>query len=73
MCRFYLLGIGFLLIRPFKYSNLCLLSQSISEKAILKYLTKNVDSRSQRKTNITRYHLHVESKQMIQMNLFTKM
>ena len=27
---------------------------------------------SQRKTNIIRYHLHVESKKMIQMNLFTK-
>ena len=27
---------------------------------------------SKRKTNIIWYHLHVESKQMIQMNLFTK-
>ena len=27
---------------------------------------------SQRKTNIICYHLHVESKKMIQMNLFTK-
>ena len=26
----------------------------------------------QRKTNITRYHLYVESTEMIQMNLFTK-
>ena len=26
----------------------------------------------QRKTNIKRYHLYVESKKMIQMNLFTK-
>ena len=27
---------------------------------------------SQRKTNIIRYHLCVESKKMVQMNLFTK-
>ena len=27
---------------------------------------------SQTKTNITGYHLHVETKKMIQMNLFTK-
>ena len=27
---------------------------------------------SQRKTNIILYHLYVESKKMIQMNLFTK-
>ena len=27
---------------------------------------------SQRKTNTIRYYLHVESKKMIQMNLFTK-
>ena len=27
---------------------------------------------SQIKTNIMRYHLHVESKNMVQMNLFTK-
>ena len=27
---------------------------------------------NQRKTNVTWYHLHVESKKVIQMNLFTK-
>ena len=42
-CRFYLLGSGLLLPRSFKCNNFCLLSQSISEKAKLKYLTKNVD------------------------------
>ena len=31
----------------------------------------NMDRQSQRKTNIW-YHLYVESKKMIQMNLFTK-
>ena len=56
-----------------------LLSHKEDENEILPFVTTWMDlvgimlsEIRQRKTNITRHHSYVESKKMIQMNLFTK-